>query len=155
MVLSKKGIIVSDCPVLLHICVSCRQSLLDKQRVNPPKFAIANGHPAPPAQILPVDIVSEGIVGISIVGAMPPMQKVPTLNKHRYHDLSVDNFDDELESGGDETHLNAISEGDDLFDFVSVPVDPTNFFDMLANATLVPDLDAASTLPDEMCFGFD
>ncbi|KAF1787553.1 hypothetical protein GQ600_24906 [Phytophthora cactorum] len=29
--------------VIIQICISCRTSLLDKKRVNPPKFAIANG----------------------------------------------------------------------------------------------------------------
>lgn len=42
--------------------------------------------PAPPAQILPVDIVSEGIIGVTIVGAMTPMQKAAT---HKKYDVRV------------------------------------------------------------------
>ncbi|KUF81853.1 Neutral zinc metallopeptidase [Phytophthora nicotianae] len=132
MMLGKRGVVARDQQITLQMCASCKTSLMDKKRINPPKFAIANGlymaslpetlldstftenamlnlaqpmhfisvvrggkhaslrshayffraNPAPPAQILPRDVVSEGVIGVTIVGAMTSAQKAATLKKY-------------------------------------------------------------------------
>ncbi|GMF45960.1 unnamed protein product [Phytophthora fragariaefolia] len=43
LLLSRAGVVGNEGEVKLKICIPCQTSLLDKKRVNPPKFAIANG----------------------------------------------------------------------------------------------------------------
>ncbi|POM80230.1 Hypothetical protein PHPALM_1963 [Phytophthora palmivora] len=49
--------------------------------------------PTPPAHMLPVDIVSEAIFGVSMVGALTPMQKTSTTKKY---DVRVSRLKEQL-----------------------------------------------------------
>ncbi|OWZ07500.1 hypothetical protein PHMEG_00020100 [Phytophthora megakarya] len=152
LLLSRRGILVGELSTILQICLSCRTSLLDKQRANPPKFAIANGlymgslprefqdstfiensmlnmaqpmyfilivrggkyaslrphsyffraDPAPPAQMLPRNVVSEGIIGVTIVGATTTHQKAATL---KAYDVRVSRLREQLKWYRENNHL--------------------------------------------------
>ncbi|GMF32027.1 unnamed protein product [Phytophthora fragariaefolia] len=144
MFLSHAGVVGNEGEVKLKICIPCQTSLLDKKRVNPPKFAIANGlwmgrlpaifedstltenamlnlsqpmhyisvvrggkhsslrshayffraEPAPPAQIPPRDVVTQDLIGVTIVGAMTPEQQATTLKQY---DVGVTRLRDQLD----------------------------------------------------------
>ncbi|KAG6951413.1 hypothetical protein JG688_00013744 [Phytophthora aleatoria] len=125
LLLSRTRISVDEGSVIIQICISCRTSLLDKKRDNPPKFAIANGlytgwipsgfedstfientmlNLSQPMHFisvvrggkdaslrshayffradLPRKVISERVIGVTIVGAMTPAQKAATLKAY-------------------------------------------------------------------------
>ncbi|POM81938.1 Hypothetical protein PHPALM_34 [Phytophthora palmivora] len=60
--------------------------------------------PAPPAQILPRDVVTQGLIGVTIVRAMTPEQQATTLKQY---DVRVSRLQDQLDWYKKNNHLYA------------------------------------------------